>query len=401
MTFDAIERLGRATEQAWAAEGHADAAFSRVAARCLAAPLDFDLESLRSGLFRGAQLPPQRRLDTAFGEPGVTLFAGERFTIEALCWHTGTPAIHHHGFSGAFRMITGSSVHSCYRFEPHTRAGSLIVGRLVLRQTDVIESGAVVEIPRGDALIHSTFHLERLNMTLVVRTQEISGGELTYLPPGVAYDSSMRTPALHKQLQLLDTLNRISHPGYVESVHAAIDRGEPYDSLVILLRAGGHAMADADTFAGFVERFVTHHGPSAQPMAAALWEARRRGMVARLRERVVDRESRFFLAVLMASATRRGLLLPMEQRYGRDAPAQIAEGVAGLLEGDAARRAVTAAAARALLEDVGADAFAGWLASFWQRALSDVEQTKVATFYSSLMHHPLLVPLRTVEAAVS
>lgn len=89
---------------------------AEISADLLGRPLDFDFGALARGVCEGGRLPPQRGHDQGFGQPAITLYSGERFLIEALCWHTGTPAIHHHAFSGAFRVMTGRSVHSRYSY---------------------------------------------------------------------------------------------------------------------------------------------------------------------------------------------------------------------------------------------------------------------------------------------
>ena len=61
-------------------------------------------------------LPTQTDLEAAFGEPPVVVSSDSRFHIGVLFWATGTTALHQHSFSGAFTVLSGSSVQSQYRF---------------------------------------------------------------------------------------------------------------------------------------------------------------------------------------------------------------------------------------------------------------------------------------------
>jgi hypothetical protein len=53
------------------------------------------------------QMDPQ----ASFGDPPITLFVGPRFYIDVYYWLDSTTAIHEHGFSGAFQVLHGASVH--------------------------------------------------------------------------------------------------------------------------------------------------------------------------------------------------------------------------------------------------------------------------------------------------
>ena len=59
-------------------------------------------------------LPHQIDLNATFGQPPLTLYADDVLSISALFWLDGTTRIHQHSFSGAFTVLSGSSIHSCY-----------------------------------------------------------------------------------------------------------------------------------------------------------------------------------------------------------------------------------------------------------------------------------------------
>ncbi|MGH7868769.1 MAG: hypothetical protein ACREP9_14340, partial [Candidatus Dormibacteraceae bacterium] len=168
-----VESLTREIDGAWAKADYDKDRFSEIALRSLNQSLDLDFSALARLVSSGLELPQQRRLDQGFGQPALTLYHGERFVVEALCWHTGSPAIHQHAFSGAFRVATGRSVHARYSFTEHERLETRVsLGTLELKGVDLLDVGMVTEIPRGRGLIHSTFHLDNPSMTIIVRSHD-------------------------------------------------------------------------------------------------------------------------------------------------------------------------------------------------------------------------------------
>ena len=116
-------------------------------------------------------LPHQADLKAAFGQPPVTLYLDDVFSIAALFWLDGTTEIHQHSFSGAFTLLTGSSVHSRYSFDLEEAINErLQLGGLAWQQSELLSPGDVRKIESGRRFIHALFHLERPSVTIVVRT---------------------------------------------------------------------------------------------------------------------------------------------------------------------------------------------------------------------------------------
>jgi len=389
----AIERLQQDVDRTWSRTGYDQTCFHELAGELLSKPLDLDLHSLARAVCSGMHLPEQRRMDLGFGQPEITLYHGPRFLIEALCWHTSTPAIHHHSFSGAFRVLTGRSVHSRYSFVESGRLGRLSMGTLQLENAEVLRSGATIAIPQGPQLIHANFHLDSPTLTMVVRTHQSPEPELTYLPPGLAYDSADRSPALHKRAQLLDTLHQVASLDYEECVRMAVRNVDPYDAMTIVMRAGARV---SDGFFGELTAYLCHSfGNGAAVLASALAEERRRGVIVRLRSAVVDPDLRFFLAGLLSFSDRCALQHMMLQYYRDPAVVQelVGRGVADLLGGDSDRRVISAAAAQAMLNSVSALEFPQWASKLWCRSLTGDEAAVLGNYYQRVLDHPLLRPL--------
>lgn len=391
-----IDALAKDIETDWARAGRKPDAFPDVAAQCLDRPLGIDLETIARHLCNGLELPQQRRMDQGFGQPALTLHYAEDFVIEALCWHTGSPGIHQHAFSGAFRVLTGRSFHSRFSFSEHERLdASTILGVLTLEDVELLDDTTVTRIPHGSELIHAAFHLDNPSMTLIARTHDGSDAEYTYLPPGLAYDPSVRSATCHKRLQLLDTLFQSRHEVYAECVASSIANSDLYEGMQLIMRVGRHAMDDA-TYGGFVEGFVERHGPAAARVCPALAEDRRRSALVGVRATVSDETVRYFLACLMNFTTRAPLLETVVAYAGGQAEAyrQISAGVRTLLRlrDDAAE--VVNAGVEAMLHDVPLASIGDWLTHRWGGPLEGREAELAQQFYGQLLQHPLLTPLR-------
>ena len=83
-----------------------------------------------------------------------------------------TASIHQHAFSGAFRVVTGSSLHSEYEFVEQARVSQLLLlGEVRTQRLEALTRGDVRRITSGRAgLVHSLFHLDQPSVTLVIRT---------------------------------------------------------------------------------------------------------------------------------------------------------------------------------------------------------------------------------------
>ena len=389
--FPTIKRMAMEIDTAWSRYDYAASSFCDVATRALSEPLDFGFEDLARGIFTDIALPIQRRLDQGFGQPAITLFRNDKFLIEALCWHTSTPAIHHHAFSGAFRLVNGRSVHSRYSYSKLKQKGRLLLGSLSLEEMQVLQTGTTIAIPHGTGLIHANFHLDSPTMTLVARTHQTDQPELTYLHPGIAYDPAARTEILQKRIEMLDTMHQIGHIAYRECLDAALHQADDFDALALLIRAG--ARVETSMFFDLMRQLPEIFCENGELFEQALIEERRRGIIVRLRSSVTEPDDRFFLAALLSCSRRDELLTAIKLGSCEDPYRRIAEGVANLLGGDTDKKEISRAAGHAMLMDVPLEEFAGWSARSWSRNLDSHEASILTEYFDHVLHHPLLSPL--------
>src|SRR6476661_6785914 len=96
--------------------------------------------------------------DSDFGEPELVAYSHPRFYIQILFWMDGTTAIHQHGFSGAFHVMRGSSIHAQYEFEQAQAVTPYLrVGNVRMKQIELLHAGRTAPILSGPQSIHSLF----------------------------------------------------------------------------------------------------------------------------------------------------------------------------------------------------------------------------------------------------
>ena len=81
----------------------------------------------------------------AFGDLPMVAYRGSQFSVTLLVWTSGSTSIHTHGFSGAFRVLSGSSIHSRYDFSSRERFSSrLQVGDVRLQSIEQSPGSRIV-----------------------------------------------------------------------------------------------------------------------------------------------------------------------------------------------------------------------------------------------------------------
>jgi len=300
----AIDALGERIEQGWLEADYREAAFPEIARVALeqAAPENvLDLDGIFQWALETVRLPEQDDVRSAFGNPPLTLYQGREFHIVLLLWVDGTTSIHQHAFSGAFRVVAGSSIQTTYEFETTRVLNNRIkLGRATPASPRLLGRGDTLVIPAGDAFIHSLFHLERPSATLVVRTDvdRFSRPQFEYYPPGLALASFVEPAWLARQLQLVRLLHQLEHRSFGALVARLLGASDPFAVFRIL--SSLRNIPNRRMFDGLVESTAERHGPDyAEALRAAFSELRRLDFIVGCRRAVWDPELRFFLALLL------------------------------------------------------------------------------------------------------
>lgn len=313
-----FQNLGNSVLARWREENFSLQAFPGIAVEELqkSDPADHvDLQKFLHEFLLDDTQPSQT--ESGFGEPEIIVYENPRFYIQLLFWMEGTTAIHQHEFSGAFHVMAGSSIHAQFAFEndfaitPYFR-----VGDLKMREIALLEKGCTVPIVSGRTCIHSLFHLDMPSITVVVRTQHDpgTGPQFNYLPPHVAYDPVFSDPLMLRRRQVLDVLESLQDPVYVERVLEMIEELDFERGFHTLQNCMGY-LKELGEWENVHQAFHQKHGPLADGIESTLEECLRRDHIKRMRASVVDPEHRFFLALLLNVPNRADLLTLVSRRF--------------------------------------------------------------------------------------
>jgi len=240
---DRIREFGREAAARFESRGRAPAVFSALATDLLrTARLHeaIDPDVLLAELAGAADLGPQMDLTTRFATPPVTVFQNDDFYIDVYFWLAPRTGVHSHGFTGAFTVLRGVSLHNVYTFD-HERdyAGDVVVGRLCRAQTELLRAGDVRTIHDGQAFIHQVAHLSCPSVSLIVRNR-FSGSDpaiFAYLAPEIGARSSSHLSAATplRKLQIARFLVESRHPRSDELVATMVAAATPLAAFWMLI----------------------------------------------------------------------------------------------------------------------------------------------------------------------
>ncbi|MEO6223756.1 MAG: hypothetical protein ABIP90_10930 [Vicinamibacterales bacterium] len=324
--------LGDEIEAQWCSENYAEEKFPELAANALRRadlPSTLRLGDLLRWSLETSRLPVQRDIESRFGDPALTLFAGPRFNIDVYVWFTGTTALHQHGFAGAFQVLQGSSIHADYAFTPARDVSPYFrFGHLSLRGCELLEKGAIEEILPGNAYIHRLFHLDHPSASLVVRTASSPGHQpqFSYLSPCIAIDPFFEEATTTKRLQCLQALYRSLDPGSDEATVEWLARADIHTAFQILsmvrLLLGRSEVervfgvgSDDGRFRRLIDVARARHGDAVARFEEVFTEQERHDQLVSLRGSITDPEHRFFLALLLNVDDRDAILALVRQRF--------------------------------------------------------------------------------------
>jgi hypothetical protein len=321
----ALETVGGDVEAQFRRAGFDEASLPAIATGCLRKAALHEKISGHDVLAWAATatLPLQFDPGSSFGQPPITVFRGERFHIDVLCWLSSTTSIHQHRFSGAFAVLGGGSVCCDYRFHAEDRVdGRLLLGRLELLGASLLAPGDVQPIVAGDGYIHSLFHLEHPSFSLVVRTPgtAVETPQYEYLRNGIAFDPFHNPISLQRPIEALNVLFDTSPVLYLEAVADFVAKTEPLEALLLLLRQSRRLLSKRELAEAVVRQVVARHGERGRRLAEALRERERLNRTTDLRRRVRDPDHRFVLALVLNVPEKAEILELIGRRVRNESP---------------------------------------------------------------------------------
>ncbi len=318
-----FKELGRTVLERWKRENFSLAKFpgiARVALEERPPAEHVDVAAFVREFLLNDEQPMQTQ--SGFGQPELVAYEHSRFYIQILFWLDGTTAIHQHEFSGAFHVMSGSSIHADFEFvNAQSVTSHFRVGDVRMKKIELLETGRTVPIISGHRNIHSLFHLDTPSVTVVVRTQNDPGmsPQFNYLPPHIALDPIFDDALTMRRKQLLDVLEQIQDSTYAELVLEMIAELDFERGFLILQNCMGH-LQNLGEWESALGAFQKKHGKLAAGVAATLEECERRDVIKGLRSTITEPEHRLFLALLMNVPTRADLFALVAQRFPEEAP---------------------------------------------------------------------------------
>lgn len=205
-----LQNLALKVENAWSLQEFSPDSFPQIAFEELSRFHErpaFDAGSLLDEI-QDIELPLQNFPNREFSDFPLTLVRREKFLIDMYVWLRSDTSIHNHHFSGAFKVLKGSSFQVNYKFISHRVLGeSLEEGKLERLAVSHLQKGAVEKILYHDQFIHQVLHLEQPTITLCVRTPPSEENALAvYLYP--KYRLLLRDLSLAQQ-KWLQALNLV------------------------------------------------------------------------------------------------------------------------------------------------------------------------------------------------
>lgn len=327
-----FSELGNRVEEVWASSDYDELAFPDAAMTALVElpPCEFVsfYDCVKYSLLTDP-LPTQSDLHGSFGQPPLTVYWGREFRIDLLFWVEGIPGIHQHGFSGAFHVLSGSSLQTHWRFLPSRRVVTrLYFGTVSLAKAEVLKTGANCQITPGNKMIHSTFHLERPSMTCVIRTnRDIEHlPQYSYVPPSIAYAPLEVCPTIERRLQIIAMLIKSEKlPECLELMSHVFERADTYGAFQYLWAFYSQIPEGAER--SLLLSAARHKHPTMVDAAVpALLDQDRRQKIMRLRRSISNPDLQFFLALLLNIPSRPEIFRLIEQRYRSRAALEVVMG---------------------------------------------------------------------------
>jgi hypothetical protein len=187
-------------------------------------------------------LPKQVNLYNVFGEPSISLFNNDKFSVDLYFWRTNDTIIHSHAFRGAFKVLYGQSLHEEFKVETTDNLGrqtaaksiksakvlnsspqaesDVVSSDIKLSKFEILKKGDTRTILPGMDLVHRVLHLDNPTITLCIRTvNDKSLSQWHHLSSGISYQQRNIDELTIKRIlyfQFLFESNPVSAKNYLD-----------------------------------------------------------------------------------------------------------------------------------------------------------------------------------------
>lgn len=319
-------RLAAGVWRLWKEYQYDEATFSEVAQRMLNEEPPADqvsfLDVAEFGLFTNP-IPFQMDLESVFGEPPLTVHWQPEFRIEVLFWTSKIVGIHQHAFSGAFHLLTGSSLHTVWDFKCDEKVSSqLLLGALDLKKAELLGAGDTRAIIAGNRFIHATHHLDQPTITVVIRTnsERVHYPQYTYMEPCLAYDHVHANAGVTRRLQLLKMLSSTKRDKeLLDAIKCLLDDVNHHYAFLYLREA--YKLIKDETRRRLILSWAgSKHGHLAESFGRVLDTQEQRDQIRQAAENIGPGELAFFTALLRNVPRSGEILKIIRERFPQEDP---------------------------------------------------------------------------------
>lgn len=316
-----FETLGSLVSGRWKEKNYNEDAFPEVASRALSElpPAQYvSMWDVVRWSTTADGLPRQDDIEARFGDPPLTVYTGRNFRIEVLFWVKGLPAIHQHGFSGAFHVMHGCSVHSLWDFEPQEQIEvRLILGRASFKRSEILFTGDSRPILAGNRMFHSTYHLDRPSISVVVRTLHEMNRQPQYSirPPTIAFAPLEEISTVKRQVQILNMLLAAEKRAEFDQIARHLVGTKDAYSVFEFLHSTFWSIDDEEERQNLLLTAKLKHPRLIDFLLPALLEEEIGDRILKLRKTVNSTDLTFFLALLRNVPERKAIFGLIAQRF--------------------------------------------------------------------------------------
>lgn len=189
-------------------------------------------------------LPPQYYRENQFGYFNITLSQNDYFNIQLYIMNDIDTEVHDHGFTGAFKLLTGKTIHKTYTFDESKRLEQGITeGKCLEENTNKYSPGDFKIIDKK--MIHQILRIEKVNITLIVtsfskKSPNTQNGY--YLPPHLSLKNLELTREFTRRLSALNVLFQKEKTIFKEQLQSFTRNSSLYELMTLLTRVNIYSL---------------------------------------------------------------------------------------------------------------------------------------------------------------
>jgi len=220
-----------------------------------------------------------------------------------LIWDLASTIIHSHSFSGAFRVFSGSSLHSTYTFNAHQQIHErMYEGEIIHQHSEYLQQGDIRKIVPA-TFNHALFHLDAPSVTILARTHgEVHYGyQWRFDRPCIKIDTNIdNSPSLNLAKRALDVLAQSDAKATIAMLSDNLSKLHVLHAYELFRysRVVHDIWQDPEDYERVLQALQKRCGDLANKMADAHLIKYDQEILLQVRAQIKDPDMRFFLALV-------------------------------------------------------------------------------------------------------